>query len=92
MASARAKHILVDSEEKAFELKKAIEAGADFGDIARKNSLCPSRNQGGDLGTFFPGQMVHEFDQAVFSGAAGDLVGPVRTQFGYHLIEITERD
>ncbi len=91
MASARARHILVESEAKCLELKKEIEAGADFAEIAQANSTCPSRAQGGDLGTFHPGQMVPEFDQAVFKGAAGDLVGPVKTQFGYHLIEITER-
>ena len=91
MASARARHILVDTEAQCIELKKEIENGADFAEVAKANSSCPSRAQGGDLGTFHPGQMVPEFDQAVFNGSAGDLVGPVKTQFGYHLIEITER-
>jgi len=91
MASASARHILVDTEEKCLELKKQIENGADFAEVAQANSSCPSRAQGGDLGTFSPGMMVPEFDQAVFNGSAGDLVGPVQTQFGYHLIEITER-
>ena len=68
MASASARHILVDSEEKCLELKAEIEGGADFADVARQHSSCPSGRQGGELGTFGPGQMVKEFDEVVFSG------------------------
>lgn len=88
---AIARHILVDTEALCLELKAEIEAGADFADIARRESSCPSRQQGGDLGTFNPGQMVPEFDHAVFTGEVNRLLGPVQTQFGYHLIEVTGR-
>ncbi|RLA73165.1 MAG: peptidylprolyl isomerase [Epsilonproteobacteria bacterium] len=91
MATARARHILVDSKAKCLELKRQIEAGTDFAEVARNNSSCPSRAKGGDLGVFSEGQMVPEFDKAVFKGKVGDLVGPVKTEFGYHLIKITEK-
>ena len=91
MASASARHILVDSEEKCLELKAKIEGGADFADVARQHSSCPSGRQGGELGTFGPGQMVKEFDEVVFSGELNTVLGPVQTQFGYHLLEVTER-
>ncbi len=91
MASASARHILVDSEEKCLELKAEIEGGADFADVARQHSSCPSGRQGGELGTFSPGQMVKEFDEVVFSGELNTVLGPVQTQFGYHLLEVTER-
>ena len=92
MARATARHILVDTQEAAEDLKTQIEAGADFAEIAREHSNCPSGRRGGDLGEFGPGQMVPEFDQVVFSAEVGKTHGPVRTQFGYHLIEITSRD
>jgi len=91
MAWATAKHILVDSEAKCNELKTEIENGASFDDMAKAHSNCPSSSQGGDLGKFGPGQMVPEFDKAIFSGDVGVVYGPVQTQFGYHLIEITGR-
>ncbi len=91
MASATARHILVDTEEKCNELKQQIADGADFADAARDNSNCPSGKTGGDLGEFGPGQMVKEFDEVVFSGEVGVVHGPVKTQFGYHLLEITSR-
>ena len=91
MASASARHILVDNEEKCLELKAEIEGGAYFADVARQHSSCPSGRQGGELGTFGPGQMVKEFDDVVFSGELNTVLGPVQTQFGYHLLEVTER-
>lgn len=91
-ASARARHILVDSESKAIDLKTQIEGGASFADLAQEHSNCPSGKSGGDLGEFGPGQMVKEFDEVVFSGPVGEPLGPVKTQFGYHLIEITNRN
>ena len=91
MASASARHILVDSEEKCVELKEQIEGGAYFAEVARENSTCPSGRQGGSLGEFGPGQMVKEFDDVVFSGDLNVVHGPVKTQFGYHLILITKR-
>ena len=91
MPTASARHILVSTEEKCLQLKAEIEAGADFAEVAQKNSSCPSRMRGGDLGAFSPGQMVKEFDEVVFSGEVGKVLGPVKTQFGYHLLEITRR-
>ncbi len=91
MAYATARHILVDTRETCQELKDKIEAGADFAAIAAEYSNCPSGKQGGDLGRFSPGQMVPEFDRVVFSAEVGKVHGPVKTQFGYHLLEITSR-
>lgn len=91
MAKASARHILVDTEEKCNELKTQIENGADFAELAAKHSSCPSGRRGGDLGEFSPGQMVKEFDDVVFSAEVNQVHGPVKTQFGYHLLEITSR-
>jgi len=60
--------------------------------VAKDNSSCPSSRQGGDLGTFRPGQMVKEFDTVVFSAPLHQVQGPVKTQFGYHLVEVTSRE
>jgi len=91
MASASARHILVKTEDECDRLKKEIAEGADFADLAAQHSECPSGKQGGDLGQFSPGQMVKEFDQVVFNEKIGVVHGPVQTQFGYHLLEITNR-
>ncbi len=91
MATAEARHILVETEEACTDLKERIEAGADFAEIAKEFSSCPSGASGGSLGSFGPGQMVKEFDEVVFSGDLGTVLGPVETQFGYHLIEVTKR-
>jgi peptidyl-prolyl cis-trans isomerase C len=91
MAKASARHILVDSEAKCLEIKAKIVAGADFAAMAKEHSQCPSGRDGGALGTFTPGQMVPEFDRVVFKEAVGQVHGPVKTQFGYHLVEITSR-
>lgn len=91
MAKASAQHILVKDEKTCLELKGKIEGGEDFGDIAKKHSQCPSGKQGGDLGQFSQGQMVPEFDKVVFNEAVNKVHGPVKTQFGYHLIKINSR-
>jgi peptidyl-prolyl cis-trans isomerase C len=91
MAKASARHILVDTEDQCAALKKEIEGGADFADLAREHSSCPSGRQGGDLGEFGPGMMVREFDEVVFSADVNTVQGPVKTQFGYHLLEVTSR-
>ena len=91
MAKARARHILVNSKEVCENLKTQIEGGADFAALAKEHSQCPSGKQGGDLGEFGPGQMVKEFDTVVFNEEVGKVHGPVQTQFGYHLLEITSR-
>lgn len=88
---ATARHILVASEKECLTLKQQIEAGTSFADAAKKHSTCPSGKKGGDLGTFGKGQMVPEFDKVVFSAEVGKVHGPVKTQFGYHLIEVTKR-
>ena len=92
MAKATARHILVDSEEVCLELKKEIEQGTDFANVAKESSSCPSSAQGGDLGEFVPGMMVPEFDKVVFSAPINTVQGPVKTQFGYHLLEVTSRE
>jgi peptidyl-prolyl cis-trans isomerase C len=91
MSTARARHILVTTEQACEELKNQIEAGSDFAILAKDKSQCPSGKQGGDLGEFGQGQMVREFDEVVFNAEVGKVHGPVKTQFGYHLIEITSR-
>lgn len=92
MAQASARHILVENEAVCLELKTEIEGGKSFESVAKENSLCPSGAEGGALGSFSPGQMVAEFDKVVFNDAVGVVHGPVKTDFGYHLIEITKRD
>lgn len=92
MSTASARHILVPTEEACQQLKQDIESGVDFADIAKAHSQCPSGQTGGDLGTFSQGQMVKEFDDVVFTAEVGKVHGPVKTQFGYHLIEIISRD
>jgi len=92
MATASARHILVNDEQQCIDLKKKIESGKmTFEEAARDHSLCPSGVKGGDLGTFSEGQMVPEFDKVVFNEEVGEIHGPVKTQFGYHLLEVTER-
>ena len=91
--SASAKHILVESQEECQSLKEQIASGEKtFEEIAKAKSQCPSGAQGGDLGRFEQGQMVPEFDKVVFNDAVGVVHGPVQTQFGYHLLLITDRD
>lgn len=92
MAKAAARHILVETQEQCEDLKTQIENGTDFAEVAQQHSKCPSGQRGGDLGEFGTGQMVPEFDQVVFSKELGQVHGPVQTQFGYHLIEITSRE
>lgn len=91
MAQAAARHILVASEAACSDLKEQIAQGADFAALAQEHSQCPSGAQGGELGTFGPGQMVREFDEVVFSAPVGEVQGPVQTQFGFHLVEVTSR-
>ena len=91
MATATARHILVEDEQKCSDLKSEIEAGKDFAEVAKEHSTCPSGQQGGELGEFGPGMMVPEFDKVVFSAPVNEVQGPVKTQFGYHLLEVTSR-
>jgi peptidyl-prolyl cis-trans isomerase C len=91
--TVNASHILVDSEEKANEILASITAGEiSFEDAAREHSSCPSSQQGGNLGDFGRGQMVPEFDSACFEMEEGEVRGPVKTQFGYHLIRLNKKN
>jgi peptidyl-prolyl cis-trans isomerase C len=89
-----ASHILVDSEEKALEILAKIKAGEiSFEQAAMENSSCPSKANGGSLGDFGKGQMVPEFDAAVFAMEVGEITdAPVKTQFGYHLIKLNAKN
>jgi len=86
-----AKHILVETEEKAEKVLNNIREGMSFEDAAAQFSSCPSNAQGGDLGRFGRGQMVPEFEEAAFSLQIGKVSEPVKTQFGYHLIKVSEK-
>ena len=91
--SVNASHILVDTEEKAVEILGKIKGGEiSFEDAAREYSSCPSKDNGGNLGDFGRGQMVPEFDTAVFEMKVGEVTdAPVKTQFGYHLIKLNSK-
>lgn len=91
-ATVNAKHILVDSEERCKAVLEVIEGGVAFEEAAQANSTCPSGQKGGDLGTFGKGQMVKEFEEAAFAAEIGQVVGPVKTQFGYHLIKVEAKN
>lgn len=91
VSKVHAAHILVTGEGKAKELLAEINAGKSFAELAKEYSECPSRKRGGDLGYFGRGQMVREFEKAAFDGEKGSVVGPVKTQFGWHLIKILDK-
>mmetsp|Transcript_21574 Transcript_21574/g.31910 ORF Transcript_21574/g.31910 Transcript_21574/m.31910 type:complete len:166 (+) Transcript_21574:63-560(+) len=92
---ATARHILVKSSKEAESVKsKLLEGSAAFSDLAREVSICPSGKQaGGSLGSFYPGTMVAEFDAAIFNPDTkiGQIIGPVQTKFGYHIIVVEKR-
>ncbi|TLU64172.1 peptidylprolyl isomerase [Thalassotalea litorea] len=92
MATASARHILVSDKFLADKLKKRLEQGEDFGQLAKKYSTCPSGKRGGDLGEFRKGQMVKAFDDVVFKKEVLKIHGPVKTQFGFHLIQTIYRN
>ena len=92
-ASVSAKHILVSSEEEAKKIKAEIESGEiSFEDAAKKYSTCPSNAEGGNLGTFKRGMMVPEFEDAAFNAEINKVTEPVKTQFGFHLIKVEEKN
>ena len=87
----RASHILVGNEAEAARIKSDLLAGKmSFEEAARSFSQCPSKRQGGDLGDFSKGQMVKPFEDACIKGKVGEVVGPVKTEFGYHLIKVAK--
>ncbi|MAC47350.1 peptidylprolyl isomerase [Oceanospirillum beijerinckii] len=92
MATACARHILVKTREEAERLKKKLAVGADFAKLARQHSQCPSGKKGGDLGEFRRGAMVRQFDNVVFTKPILTVHGPVKTKFGFHLIETIYRN
>ncbi len=83
-------HILVKTETEAKNIKVRLEKGEKFGAIAKNVSLCPSAKNGGNLGSFTRGKMVKEFEKAAFALEKGQVSGPVKTQFGYHIIKRVE--
>ena len=87
----RASHILVKTRPEALKIKKEIDNGADFGQMAKMYSLCPSGAEGGDLGYFRRGQMVQQFEDEAFELPVGKVSSPVGTEFGWHLIKVTDR-
>jgi peptidyl-prolyl cis-trans isomerase C len=90
VTKVHARHILVESESKANELLFDIQRGKDFGEVAKENSKCPSKKEGGDLGWFGRGQMVKEFETEAFSLEPGKVSKPIKTQFGWHLIKVED--
>lgn len=86
----RASHILVPTEKQALELKKKLQDGDKFHKLAKRFSTCPSKDDGGDLGFFGRDMMAEEFEKAAFGAQTGKVVGPVKTEFGWHLIQVTE--
>ncbi len=91
MAVACARHILVKTKEEAELIKQKLAKGADFSSLAKKHSICSSAKKGGDLGEFGPGKMLKAFDNVVFKKALLTVHGPVKTKFGFHLIETIYR-
>ena len=88
--TAHALHILVKHKEQAEDIMKQLKQGKKFADLARKHSTCPSGKKGGDLGEFRKGQMVPQFDKAVFQG---ETITPqlVKTKFGWHIVKVLWR-
>jgi len=87
----RASHILVNSEKEAKDVVEKLKLGEKFDALAKKHSSCPSKSKGGDLGWFKKGMMVAPFEEAAFKGEKGKVVGPVKTQFGWHVIYVADK-
>ena len=87
---ACASHILLKDKSASDKIKKSLDNGANFAQLAKKHSICPSAKKGGDLGEFRKGEMVKPFDQAVFKNGSEQqkYLGPIKTRFGYHFIQV----
>lgn len=92
MPTAMARHILVKTAAEAEQLKQRLAKGEDFAALAKKHSTCPSGKRGGDLGELRPGQLVRSVDAVVFKKPLNVVHGPVKSQFGYHLVQVYFRD
>jgi len=88
MRSAMAKHILVKTKPEAEKLKARLDKGEDFGKLARKYSTCPSKKRDGDLGEIYPGQLVKPIENVIFKKPLSKVHGPIKSRFGYHLIDV----
>ena len=89
-AKVNASHILVKTEQEALACLTYMKNGKSFEELAKEKSMCPSGKRGGSLGWFGRNMMVKEFETAAFSGKKGQIIGQVKTQFGYHLIRIDD--
>ncbi|MDF1589345.1 MAG: peptidylprolyl isomerase [Gammaproteobacteria bacterium] len=92
MARAAARHILLKTKQEADTIKQQLAKGGDFAKLAKKYSICPSGKKGGDLGEFGPGTMVKAFDNVVFKLPVLKIHGPIKTKFGFHLIQTIYRN
>ncbi len=92
MRSAMAKHILVKTKDEAEQLKQRLARGEPFARLAKRYSLCPSKKRDGDLGEIFPGQLVKPIEQVIFNKELLKVHGPIKTQFGYHLVVVYFRN
>ncbi len=92
MKTAMARHILVKKESEAALIKQRIKKGADFSEMAKKHSTCSSSKRGGDLGEIRKGDLVGSVEKVVFSAPLKQVQGPVKSSFGYHIIEVYFRD
>ncbi|MCE7741514.1 MAG: peptidylprolyl isomerase [Candidatus Heimdallarchaeota archaeon] len=89
MSKVKASHILVKKRSQAVAILEELHGGANFAELAKKHSTCPSAKKGGDLGFFTRGQMVKAFEKTAFSLGKGEISGLVKTEFGYHIIKRT---
>ena len=89
--SVNASHILVANARDAEGIMIRLSKGEDFAALAKRFSKCPSKSKGGNLGWFGQGEMVPEFETACFEGQKGQVVGPIKTEFGYHVILINDQ-
>lgn len=92
MPLAMAKHILVKQKAEAESIKQRLLKGEDFATLAKKFSTCNSAKKGGDLGEIRPGQLVKPVENVIFKKALKTIHGPVKSQFGFHLIQVYYRD